>query len=194
MPGPRHCPQPTPRHRESDTEVHYGHADAADQPAGRGLTIPSSTRRLRVSAIVKATGVDHPVSPCSWLRYHALRRVQLNPGREGSGAALPARWGSGRSHQGDAAVVQQRTLFGGKANFTVITPVGRPCATAAAMTDRDVRSRGGGRGKRKLLLAIVDRFWDSFINEFRSVPRRRCRSTIMEGCDGKAHARGPTRP
>ncbi|HZN20871.1 MAG TPA: tyrosine-type recombinase/integrase [Micromonosporaceae bacterium] len=28
-------------------------------------------------------GVDHPVSPCCWLRSHALRRVQLDLDREG---------------------------------------------------------------------------------------------------------------
>ncbi|HET8657989.1 MAG TPA: hypothetical protein VFM55_03220, partial [Micromonosporaceae bacterium] len=47
------------------------------------LTTPSSARRLRVSAIVKVTGIDHPVSPCCRLRSHALRRVQLDLGREG---------------------------------------------------------------------------------------------------------------
>src|SRR3954466_3678598 len=35
------------------------------------LTTPSSGRRPRVSAIVKVTRIDHPVSPCSWLRSHA---------------------------------------------------------------------------------------------------------------------------
>ena len=57
------------------------------------LTTPSSARRPRVSAIVKVTGIDHPVSPCCWLRSHALRRVQLDLGREGCPLHMPGhRW------------------------------------------------------------------------------------------------------
>src|SRR5262249_24270603 len=41
--------------------------------------------RPRVSAIVKVTVVDRPVSPYSQLRSHALRRVQLDLDREGPG-------------------------------------------------------------------------------------------------------------
>src|SRR6266487_5363053 len=74
-------------HGES-TRLQYGLVERAvglGWPAEE-LTTPSSARTPRVSAIVKVTGIDHPVSPCSWLRSHALRRVQLDLDREGVAA------------------------------------------------------------------------------------------------------------
>src|SRR5690606_4592864 len=52
-------------------------------PAADEVTTSSSAGRHPVSAITKVTGADHPVSPCCWLRSRALRRVQLDPDREG---------------------------------------------------------------------------------------------------------------
>src|SRR6266498_3463236 len=85
--------------------------------------------------------MDHPVSPCSWLRSHALRRVQLDLDREGP-------------RKKDPVLTLRRILVYSTANATAQAKA-RQLRHTQARTDLDALTRTAGTRHHPTIEAVT---------------------------------------